>query len=205
MIITDKRTYYQKTPALLAANRWLENKLNEVKNDHSLTPNERKLAIYRFSPIDINSIWVENAKPTANNNGNCLLCFGIRKRGYVVLDAVCKLVTFEDCINYFNIPIKLFDNYRQLVYYIKSNKVFGLYKVKTSNKYGLLDDTSLSHSLRYKNFITALNDVYFDTISSYEDKEITIDNPIVGSIALSHGSMIPTTLELYSYQDIINL
>ena len=204
-IITNQRTYYQKTPALIAANKWIANKLIETQQDPLLTDKEKNLAAYRFALLDINDIWVEHAIPTTNNKGDCLVCFGVRKRGYAVLDAVCKLITFNDCITNFKIPVSEFDTYPDLVNYIKLNKSFQLYKVKTSSKYGLLDDTNLNQHDRYNWFISALNNVYFDTAISYEDKVTTIINPIGGTIALSHGSMTPITLELYPYQDIIKM
>ena len=204
-ILTDQRTYFEKNPALIAANKWLSDNYAAAEKDSSLTEKELALALYRFAPIDINKIWVENAIPTTDNSGNCLVCFGIRLRGYAVLDAVCKLVTFANCVNVFKIPVKKFNTYAELFSYIKKNKAFMLYKVAESpdGKYGLLDDTSLPQSIRYQSFLKALGDVYFDVAVSYEDKTTTLSYPVTGTIALSHGSMSTTTLELYHYQDIL--
>ena len=204
-VITAERSYFKKSPALIAANVWLANKLKEVNADTTLTDAERRLGVYRFSPIDIDKIWVEYARPTTSNNGNCLLCFGIRSRGFAVLDAVAKLITFANIISTYKIPVKKFNTYAELFTYVKKNKSFVLYQVAESKdkKYGLLDDTTLPQPERYKSFLTALGDVQMDTVVSYQDLATSASNPVVGTIALSHGSMTPITLELYSYQDIL--
>lgn len=205
-ILTDQRSYGYRNPAVIAASKWMDARYASISN-RELTASEKEIELYRYSPVALGDIWVENAVPTTNQDGKCVTSFAIRKRGFVCLDAICSLVTIEDIIKFYSIPVKTFATYQALFTYLKTNKVFGLYKVTAglSGKYGLLDDTSLTTPVRYSNFINALSGVKVNTVISYSDVATTVANPVSGTIALSHGSMVPVTMELYHYQDIIKL
>lgn len=205
-IITDQRSYNYRNPAVIAVSRWLDAKYKSIGTS-DMTASEKELALYRFAPVSLSDIWVERAVPTTENNGKALVSFAIRKRGYAVLDAVVDMISFNDVINHYKIPIKQFQRYQDLFVYLKSNKTFALYKVaeSQSNKYGLLDDTSLGMPERFGSFVSALSDVKMDAIASYQDLDVSLTNPVVGSLALSHGTLRPFTVELYHYRDILAL
>lgn len=204
--ITDQRSYHYRTPGHVAVSRWLDKRYAAIGQTET-TQKEIELSLYRFAPVSIDDIWVEDARPTTENAGKCLVTFSIRKRGFAILDAVVDLIGIEDMIAFYKIPVKRFATYRNFITYIKSNKVFGLYKIAESpdGKYGLLDDTALSKSERYKSFINAFAQIGMDVNVSYSDAVATLSAPVVGSIALSHGSLRTFTVEAYHYQDLIKL
>lgn len=204
--ITDQRSYNYRTPGHVAVSRWLDKRYAAI-GETETTQKEIELSQYRFAPVSMNDIWIEDARPTTNNAGKCLVTFSIRKRGYAILDAEIDLITVDDMIAFYKIPVKRFATYQAFITYIKTNKVFGLYKIATSpdGKYGLLDDTSLTKQERYKSFISAFGEIGMDVNVSYSDATPTLTAPVVGSIALSHGSLKTFTVEAYHYQDLIKL
>lgn len=205
-IITDQRGYHYRDPAVIAVSRWIDAKYKSIGSSE-LTAPEKELALYRFTPVSLNDIWVENAIPTTDILGKALCSFSIRKRGFAILDAIVSMIKLEDIITYYKIPVRTFSTYRNLFIYLKNNKTFALYKVEESpsGKYGLLDDTSLSTPERYNSFITAFGNVRMDAIVSYQDVDVSLTNPVVGSIAFSHGTLNPFTVEAYHYRDILKL
>lgn len=202
-IYSDERHYATRSPGHVAISKWMDGKYNAI--DKLSTQAEKELARYRFSPIASSEIWVEDARPTTELEGKCLVSYAIRKRGYAVLDAIVNIVTLADLISFYNVPVKTFNTYAELIAFIKQNKRFMLYKVNSSpsNKYGLLDDTSLSDSERYNRFIEAFSNISMDITVSYEDRVASLTDPVVGSIAFTHGSLKTFTAELYHYQDLI--
>lgn len=204
--LTDQRSYNYRTPGHVAVSRWLDKRYVTI-GETETTQKEIELSQYRFAPVSMDDIWVEDARPTTDNAGKCLVTFSIRKRGYAILDAVIDLITVEDMIAFYKIPVRRFATYQELITYIKTNKEFALYKVATSpdGKYGLLDDTSMVKSARYNSFIDAFAEIGMDVNVSYSDATPTLTAPVVGSIAFSHGSLKTFTVEAYHYQDLIKL
>ena len=205
MIISDQRSYFKRSPGLICATRWLAERYNKAKTDTTIDETERQKQLYYFSPVDQDKIWVENAVPTTSNDGNCLVCFGIRDRGYVVLDAVCKIITFTDLISYYKVPVKQFATYAELITFMQTNRTPLLVKVaeSTDGKYGLIDDNTITNEkTRYQSLCKALGDVQVNMVTNYQSKTFSATQHVVGTVAISHGSLVTEVLELYPLGDV---